>query len=42
MYYCNSRYYVPEWCRWLNAGDISCLDKKVLMFKRALQIWRAL
>lgn len=19
MYYCKSRYYVPEWCRWLNA-----------------------
>lgn len=18
MYYCKSRYYVPEWCRWLN------------------------
>lgn len=21
MYYCNSRYYVPEWCRWLNADN---------------------
>ena len=19
MYYCHTRYYVPEWCRWLNA-----------------------
>ena len=19
FYYCKSRYYVPEWCRWLNA-----------------------
>ena len=26
MYYCNSRYYVPEWCRWLNADHISCLN----------------
>lgn len=22
MYYCKSRYYVPEWCRWLNADSI--------------------
>ncbi|MCM1197222.1 MAG: hypothetical protein NC310_09180, partial [Roseburia sp.] len=21
MYYCKSRYYVPEWCRWLNADN---------------------
>ena len=21
MYYCISRYYVPEWCRWLNADN---------------------
>ena len=21
MYYCNSRYYVPEWCRWLNGDE---------------------
>ncbi len=26
MFYCNSRYYVPEWCRWLNADHISCLN----------------
>ncbi len=26
MYYCNSRYYVPEWCRWLNADNIAFLD----------------
>ncbi|MDE5539331.1 MAG: RHS repeat-associated core domain-containing protein [Bacilli bacterium] len=25
MYYCKSRYYVPEWCRWLN-GDVSSLN----------------
>ncbi|MDE6292505.1 MAG: RHS repeat-associated core domain-containing protein, partial [Bacilli bacterium] len=25
MYYCNGRYYVPTWCRWLN-GDASSLD----------------
>lgn len=25
MYYCQSRYYVPEWCRWLN-GDVSSLN----------------
>lgn len=21
MYYCHTRYYVPEWCRWLNADE---------------------
>ena len=21
FYYCKSRYYVPEWCRWLNADS---------------------
>ena len=26
MYYCNSRYYVPEWCRWLNADNPMYLD----------------
>ena len=26
MYYCKSRYYVPKWCRWLNADSISYLD----------------
>jgi len=26
MYYCQSRYYVPEWCRWLNADSIDYLD----------------
>ena len=26
MFYCNSRYYVPEWCRWLNADSIEYLD----------------
>ncbi|MDE5856345.1 MAG: RHS repeat-associated core domain-containing protein [Anaeroplasmataceae bacterium] len=26
MYYCQSRYYVPEWCRWLNADNASYLD----------------
>ncbi len=26
MYYCKSRYYVPEWCRWLNADSIGYLD----------------
>ncbi|MDD2493219.1 MAG: hypothetical protein PHY83_04685 [Bacilli bacterium] len=24
--FCNSRYYVPEWGRWLNADDVSYLD----------------
>ena len=26
MYYCKTRYYVPEWCRWLNADDVRYLD----------------
>ena len=26
MYYCKSRYYVPEWCRWLNGDSIPYLD----------------
>ena len=26
MYYCKSRYYVPEWCRWLNADSIGFLN----------------
>ena len=25
FYYCKSRYYVPEWCRWLNADNPSYL-----------------
>lgn len=25
MYYCKSRYYVPEWCRWLNADNTNNL-----------------
>lgn len=25
FYYCKSRYYVPEWCRWLNADNPSFL-----------------
>lgn len=23
MYYCHTRYFVPDWCRWLNADDIN-------------------
>ena len=26
MYYCKSRYYVPEWCRWLNGDNVSYLQ----------------
>ncbi len=26
LYYCNSRYYNPEWGRWLDADDVSYLD----------------
>lgn len=26
MYYCKSRYYVPEWCRWLNGDSIGCVN----------------
>ena len=25
MYYCNSRYYNPKWCRWLNADSVNYL-----------------
>ena len=28
MFYCKSRYYVPEWCRWLNADSIGFLQEK--------------
>ena len=30
MYYCNSRYYVPEWCRWLTADSPSFLQPESL------------
>lgn len=30
MYYCKSRYYVPEWCRWLNADSIDYLEPESL------------
>ncbi len=26
MYYCKTRYYVPEWCRWLNADNAKALE----------------
>ena len=26
MYYCHTRYYVPDWCRWLCADDISFFE----------------
>ena len=26
LYWVSSRYYVPEWCRWLNADDVNYLD----------------
>lgn len=26
MYYCKTRYYVPEWCRWLNADNPKALE----------------
>ena len=26
MYYCKSRYYVHEWCRWLNGDNVANLD----------------
>ena len=26
MYYCKTRYYVPEWCRWLNTDSPLFLD----------------
>ena len=28
MYYCKTRYYIPEWCRWLNADDTRYIDIK--------------
>ena len=30
MYYCHSRYYVPEWCRWLNADSPNFLQPESL------------
>jgi hypothetical protein len=30
MYYCQSRYYVPEWCRWLNADDTAYLSTETI------------
>ncbi len=30
MYYCKSRYYVPEWCRWLNGDNVSYLEVEKL------------
>ncbi len=27
MYYCHTRYYVPEWCRWLNADHPAYLER---------------
>src|SRR5690554_759816 len=30
MYYCKTRYYVPEWCRWLSADSVKYLDPKSL------------
>ncbi len=30
MYYCQSRYYVPEWCRWLNADNPNFLEPQSL------------
>lgn len=26
MFYCHTRYYVPEWCRWLNEDSASFID----------------
>ena len=26
MYFCNARYYVPEWCRWLSQDSVNFLD----------------
>ena len=26
MYYCHTRYYMPRWCRWLNADNINYLE----------------
>ena len=28
MYYCKSRYYIPAWCRWLNADSYAYLNFK--------------
>ena len=28
LFYCNSRYYNPEWCRWVSPDDIDYLDPK--------------
>ena len=30
MYYCHTRYYVPEWCRWLNSDHPSFLQPESL------------
>ncbi len=30
MYYCQSRYYVPDWCRWLNADNLNFLEPQSL------------
>ena len=30
MYYCNSRYYVPEWCRWLTPDNPSYLQPETI------------
>ena len=30
MYYCHTRYYVPDWCRWLCADHVSLLDPSSL------------
>ncbi len=30
MYYCKSRYYVPEWCRWLNGDHVGHLNPEDL------------
>ncbi len=30
MYYCKSRYYVPEWCRWLNGDNIVCFKAQTI------------
>ena len=26
MYFCNARYYVPEWCRWLSQDSVNYID----------------
>lgn len=30
MYYCNARYYVPEWCRWLSKDESEYLDPNTI------------